>query len=100
MGHVRTRRWARWSAPVGRRVASKPMLLSRVAVSRPDPLALNRALDDKAYSLDHIPTKVAKPPGMMQTDAGRRLGEERLALLDAFQTTFAAEWTGSKNARA
>lgn len=59
-----------------------------------DPLALDRALDDKAYSLDHIAAKLARLPGMMQTEAGRRLGEQRLALLQAFRTTFAAEWTG------
>lgn len=76
------------------------MLLSRVAASRPDPLALNLTLDDNAYSLDHIRAKVAKLPRMIPTDAGRRLGEERLALLDAFQTTFAAEWARSENARA
>jgi uncharacterized protein len=60
-----------------------------------DPLATARALDDTAYSLDHIPAKLAKLPGMMRTEAGRRLGEARLALLEQFRTTFAAEWTGA-----
>lgn len=60
-----------------------------------DPLALDRPLDDKAYSLDHIPAKLAKLPGMMQTEAGRRLGEQRLALLEDFRATFAAEWSGA-----
>ncbi|MCS0631990.1 HD domain-containing protein [Telluria mixta] len=59
-----------------------------------DPLALDRALDDKSYSLDHIEAKLARLPGMMQTDAGRRLAEARLATLTAFRTAFAAEWTG------
>jgi uncharacterized protein len=60
-----------------------------------DPLALGRPLDDKAYSLDHIPAKLAKLPGMMQTEAGRRLGEQRLALLEEFRVVFAAEWSGT-----
>jgi uncharacterized protein len=60
-----------------------------------DPLANGRALDDKAFSLDHIPAKLAKLPAMMQTDAGRRLGERRLEALLAFRTAFAAEWLGA-----
>ena len=60
-----------------------------------DPLALARPLDDRAYSLDHIPAKLAKLPGMMQTEAGRRLGEQRLALLEGFRAAFAAEWAGA-----
>jgi uncharacterized protein len=59
-----------------------------------DPLATARALDDRTYSLDHIPVKLARLPGMMQTAAGRRLGEERLAMLMQFRETFAAEWSG------
>jgi uncharacterized protein len=60
-----------------------------------DPLALARPLDDLAYSLDHIPVKLARLPGMMQTAAGRRLGEQRLALLEEFRRTFAHEWSGA-----
>jgi uncharacterized protein len=60
-----------------------------------DPLAAARALDDKTYSLDHIPAKLARLPGMMRTEAGRRLGEQRLALLQEFRAAFAAEWTGA-----
>jgi len=59
-----------------------------------DPLALDRHLDDKSYSLDHIEAKLARLPGMMQTDAGRKLADARLATLTAFRTAFAAEWTG------
>jgi uncharacterized protein len=59
-----------------------------------DPLALDRPLDDQAYSLDHIAVKLARLPGMMQTAAGRRLGEQRLATLTAFRAAFAEEWTG------
>jgi uncharacterized protein len=59
-----------------------------------DPLAQGRPLDDLAYSLDHIAVKLARLPGMMQTAAGRRLGERRLALLEEFRQTFAEEWSG------
>ncbi|MGJ7916334.1 HD domain-containing protein [Massilia sp. LXY-6] len=59
-----------------------------------DPLGMARPLDDQAYSLDHIPLKLARLPGMMQTEAGRRLGEQRLAMLMEFRAAFAAEWNG------
>jgi uncharacterized protein len=59
-----------------------------------DPLALDRPLNDQAYSLDHIAVKLARLPGMMQTAAGRRLGEQRLATLTDFRAAFAEEWTG------
>jgi uncharacterized protein len=60
-----------------------------------DPLAHDRPLDDKSYSLDHIEAKLARLPGMMQTEAGRALGEARLATLTDFRRAFAAEWSGT-----
>ena len=57
-----------------------------------DPLALHRPLDDKAYSLDHIVTKLDKLPGKMQTPAGRALAQQRLQILLDFRATFAEEW--------
>jgi uncharacterized protein len=57
-----------------------------------DPLAEHRERDDRAYSLDHIETKLATLPGMMQTAAGRALGAERYALLAQFREAFVAEW--------
>jgi uncharacterized protein len=60
-----------------------------------DPLAHDRQLDDKSYSLDHIEAKLARLPGMMQTDAGRALGEARLATLTDFRSAFAVEWSGT-----
>jgi uncharacterized protein len=60
-----------------------------------DPLAERRALDDGAFSLDHIPVKLARLPGMMQTAAGRALGEKRVASLLAFREQFAGEWLGA-----
>ncbi len=59
-----------------------------------DPLARERAHDDKAYALDHIPVKLALLPGMMQTAAGRELAQRRLAWLEEFRATFAEEWSG------
>lgn len=60
-----------------------------------DPMALQRDLDDRTYSLDHIDVKLATLPGMMQTAAGRRLGQARLNELIAFRDSFIAEWAAS-----
>ncbi|MES2261176.1 MAG: HD domain-containing protein [Pseudomonadota bacterium] len=60
-----------------------------------DPMALQRELDDKAYSLDHIDVKLATLPASMQTAAGRRLGQNRLNELIAFRDNFIAEWAAS-----
>lgn len=57
-----------------------------------DPLAQGRALDDRAYALDHIVVKLARLPALMQTAAGRALAEQRLARLLAFRDAFALEW--------
>lgn len=60
-----------------------------------DPLAGNRELDDRAWSLDHIVVKLAKLPEMMQTEAGRDIANERLGKLLVFRKDFAQEWLGS-----
>jgi uncharacterized protein len=60
-----------------------------------DPLGMDRALDDRSYALDHIPVKLARLPDMMQTEGGRRLALQRLAVLEDFRAAFAAEWSGS-----
>jgi uncharacterized protein len=63
------------------------------ALAHPDdPLAVHRARDDKAYSLDHIEVKLATLPGTMQTAAGSALGQQRLQELLAFRDSFVAEW--------
>ena len=63
------------------------------ALAHPDdPLAERRTRDDRAFALDHIESKLAALPGMMQTDAGRAQGQERLAQLLAFRAAFAREW--------
>jgi uncharacterized protein len=60
-----------------------------------DPLAQDRALDDRTFAIDHIVVKLAKLPGMMQTEAGAALGRERLAQLTDFRAAFAQEWSGA-----
>ena len=60
-----------------------------------DPLGKERDFDDRRYCLDHIMVKLQKLPDMMQTDAARALGHERLAKLLAFREEFAAEWSGT-----
>jgi uncharacterized protein len=60
-----------------------------------DPLAQGREFDDRAYALDHIPVKLARLPGMMQTEAGRAMAQRRLALLEEFRGVFAEEWCGA-----
>lgn len=63
------------------------------ALAHPDdPLALQRPLDDRAFALDHVENKLASLPGTMQTAAGRKLSETRLAWLRSFCDTFVAEW--------
>jgi len=57
-----------------------------------DPLALHRERDDMAYALDHIAVKLERLPGMMQTEAGRAVAHERLALMTAFRAAFVLEW--------
>ncbi|MDQ2821496.1 MAG: HD domain-containing protein [Pseudomonadota bacterium] len=70
--------------------------LGRALAHPLDPLARHRPRDDMTYALDHIQEKLAKLPAMMQTEAGRALAEERLALMLAFRDAFVDEWgTGS-----
>lgn len=66
--------------------------LGRALAHPTDPLAQHRERDDMTYALDHIEEKLAKLPGMMQTDAGRELAQERLQLMLAFREAFVAEW--------
>lgn len=66
------------------------------ALAAPDDvLGTARALDDRAYALDHIAVKLAQLPDSMQTEAGRALGRQRLAWLYQFREQFVAEWDDS-----
>ncbi|WP_435259384.1 HD domain-containing protein [Thioclava sp. FR2] len=59
--------------------------LGRDLFDQTDPLAQNRALDDKAFALDHLEVKLFKLVGTMQTETGRRLAKERAAFLIVFR---------------
>ena len=43
-----------------------------------------RALDDRAFSLDHVEAKLLRLPGTMQTAAGRTEAERRAGVIRAF----------------
>lgn len=60
-----------------------------------DARGAGRALDDRAYALDHIEVKLATLPASMRTASARALGERRLAWLREFRETFVAEWQGA-----
>ncbi len=66
--------------------------LGRALAHPDDPLARHRAPDDRRYTLDHIEIKLAGLPATMRTEAGRRMGQERLAWMRAFRERFAQEW--------
>lgn len=56
-----------------------------------DPAGSSRPLDDRAYGLDHIPTKLLRLPGLMNTRAGRQMATERAAFVRAFHAAFLRE---------
>ncbi|ATP28695.1 HD domain-containing protein [Chromobacterium violaceum] len=57
-----------------------------------DPLAEHRGRDDQAWAIDHIDVKLAKLPGMMQTEAGRAMAERKLEWLFHFRDEFCRDW--------
>lgn len=59
--------------------------LGRELFDQDDPLAKNRALDDKAYALDHLDVKLFKLVETMQTETGRRIAKERAKFLKIFR---------------
>jgi uncharacterized protein len=56
-----------------------------------DPMALHRPLDDKAFALDHIETKLLKIVATMQTQPGRLMAEERADWMLSFRTRLLSE---------
>ncbi|AZY52923.1 HD domain-containing protein [Bordetella avium] len=72
--------------------------LGRALAHPTDPLARARELDDGRYTLDHIELKLAGLPASMGTEAGRRLGAQRLACLREFRAAFAREWLSEEQA--
>ena len=51
-----------------------------------DPMALNRALNDRAYALDHLEVKLFHLAGQMQTELGRAIAAERSEWMASFRT--------------
>jgi uncharacterized protein len=49
-----------------------------------DPWAASRALDDRAYSIDHFFTKLLRLPSTMTTEAGRLEAEHRAGIMRDF----------------
>jgi uncharacterized protein len=56
-----------------------------------DPLAQHRALDDKAFAIDHFEVKLFKLAGGFQTATGRGLAQERHARLKTVLDLFIDE---------
>ncbi|MEF3049224.1 HD domain-containing protein [Pseudotabrizicola sp. L79] len=56
-----------------------------------DPLAKARALDDKAFALDHLETKLFRLLPLMQTATGRAIAEQRAGFLRQFRDQLLAE---------
>ena len=56
-----------------------------------DPLAQRRALDDKAFALDHLEVKLFPLVETMQTTTGREIAEERADWVAAFRSRLLRE---------
>ena len=56
-----------------------------------DPMARNRTLDDRRFSLDHLSTKLFTLPFAMQTATGRALAEERASWMVRFRERLLSE---------
>lgn len=59
-----------------------------------DPFADRRALDDKAYALDHFQTKLLRLPATMQTVKGREMAQRNADFLVHFMAKLSAELAG------
>lgn len=66
-------------------------LLQKDLFEPDDPLALNRAPDDKQYALDHFQLKLLQLPGLMNTHAGKAMAAERAAYLEDFRQRLCSE---------
>jgi len=85
--------------PVGiARMFSVGGQLGRALALPTDPLAQQRPLDDGAYMLEHIAVKLGSLPASMQTAAGKRLGEERMAWIRRFRADFLQQWLPQEQA--
>lgn len=73
--------------------------LGRTLFDPQDPLALARPLDDRAFALDHLETKLFHLRATMQTKRGRDVADERTAWLKAFQRRIVDEITFAQDSR-
>ena len=69
-------------------------LLNKQLFHPEDPLGNNRILNDKEYALDHFQQKLLKLPAMMQTEAGRKMAEQKAGYLRDFMLQMDAEING------
>lgn len=65
--------------------------LGRALFDPDDPLGRNRALDDRAFALDHLETKLFRLAATMQTAEGRAMAAERTDFLRAFRDRLLSE---------
>jgi uncharacterized protein len=65
--------------------------LGRKIAHPDDPMAAARALDDTAYALDHLETKLLRLPAMMQTATGRQIAEQRAQVLRDYREILLSE---------
>ncbi|MGI9273276.1 MAG: phosphohydrolase [Endozoicomonas sp.] len=60
-----------------------------------DPLAENRELDDRRFSLDHFELKLLRIAETMQTESGRKMAERSSQYLRDFREQFCRELQGN-----
>lgn len=65
--------------------------LGRALYDTADPFCEDRTADDQRYAVDHWRIKLLALPEGMLTESGRRIAEERKALMLAFLNDFATE---------
>lgn len=56
-----------------------------------DPFAKERELDDKNFMIDHYFVKLFKLPELMNTEKGKRMGEERVEYMRSFLEALGSE---------
>lgn len=59
-----------------------------------DPQGKDRDLDDRRYALDHFPMKLLRLATGFQTQAGRRMAQQKHSRLQAFYDVFSGEVDG------
>ena len=73
--------------------------LGRALFDDADPLARHRPLDDKAFALDHLETKIYRLTKSLQTETGRQMARQRIGFMQDFVAQVMAELGETQNAR-